>query len=146
MSSPFGIVFGLNHLIFPRKQVPCKFSLNLPLLGLGPSTGGVGTNLKLSNDKIAWIHSCLDLGPSSKVALSAKTCADFSCFLVSWGEKNRKKWFVSKNGMPTLWRKDYTKVPSNYTEFLYFCTIVYKSDTIMCSTINNSSSLWLSYL
>ncbi len=29
----------------------------------------LGTNLKLSTNKIAWIHSSLDHGPSSKVAL-----------------------------------------------------------------------------
>ncbi len=61
--------FGPNQLIFPPKQVPCRFSLNLPLFGLGPSFKGLGTNLKLSTNKIAWIHWSLDLGPSSKVTL-----------------------------------------------------------------------------
>jgi hypothetical protein len=50
----------------------------LPLFGLGPSSKGIGTNLKLSTNKIAWIHWSLDLGPSSKVALSFTTC--FSIF------------------------------------------------------------------
>jgi hypothetical protein len=47
-----GLFFGLNQLIFPPKQVPCRFSLNLPLFGLGPSFKGLGTNLKLLTDKI----------------------------------------------------------------------------------------------
>ncbi len=55
----------------PPKQVPCKFSLNLPLFGLGPSSKGLGTNLKLLTNKIAWINWSLDLGPSSKVALKS---------------------------------------------------------------------------
>ncbi len=43
----FLIFFGLNQLIFPPKQVPCRFSLNLPLFGLGPFSKDLGTNLKL---------------------------------------------------------------------------------------------------
>jgi hypothetical protein len=69
-SSPFSTVFlGPNQLIFSPKQVPCRFSLNLPHLGLGPLSKGLGTKLKLSTNKIAWIHWSLDLGPSSKVTL-----------------------------------------------------------------------------
>ncbi len=64
------LFFGPNQLIFPPKQVPCRFCLNLPLFDLGPLSKGLGTNLKLSTNKIAWIHWSLDLGPSSKVALS----------------------------------------------------------------------------
>ncbi len=64
------LFFGLNQLIFAPKQVPCRFSLNLPLFGLGPSSTGLGTHSKLSTNNIAWIHWCLGLGPSSKVALS----------------------------------------------------------------------------
>jgi len=30
------LFFSQNQLIFPPKQVPCRFSLNLPLFGLGP--------------------------------------------------------------------------------------------------------------
>jgi hypothetical protein len=57
-------------LIFPPEQVPCRFSLNLPLFGLGALSTGLGTNLKLLTDKIAWIHWSLHLGPSSKIAWS----------------------------------------------------------------------------
>jgi len=64
------LFFGLNQLIFPPKEVPCRFSLNLPLFGLGPLSKGLRTNLKLLTNKIAWIHWSLDLGPSSKVALN----------------------------------------------------------------------------
>jgi hypothetical protein len=46
----------------------------LPLFGLGPSSKGVGTNLNLLTNRIAWIHGSLDLGPSSKVTLSFTTC------------------------------------------------------------------------
>jgi hypothetical protein len=49
--------------------VPCRFSLHLPLIGLGPSSKGPGTNLKPLTNKIPWIHWSLDLGPSSKVSL-----------------------------------------------------------------------------
>ncbi len=54
----YGIALFLvwTKLIFPTKQVPCKFRLNLPLFGLGPSSKGLGTNLKLLTNKIAWIH------------------------------------------------------------------------------------------
>ncbi len=58
---------------FRPKQVPCRFSLSLPLFGLGPSSKGLGTNLKLPTNKIAWIHWSLDLGHSSKVALRRET-------------------------------------------------------------------------
>jgi hypothetical protein len=47
------LFFGLNQLIFPLKQVPCRFNLNLPLFGLGPLFKGLGTDLKLSTNKIA---------------------------------------------------------------------------------------------
>jgi hypothetical protein len=46
-----------------------SFEANCILFGLGPSFKGLGTNLKLSTNKIAWIHWFLDLGPSSKVTL-----------------------------------------------------------------------------
>jgi hypothetical protein len=49
--------------------VPCSFSLNLSLYGLEPLSKGLGTNLKLLTNKIAWIHWYKDLGPLSKVAL-----------------------------------------------------------------------------
>jgi hypothetical protein len=68
--SILALFFDPNQLIFPPKLVPCRFSLNLPLFGLGPSSIGLGINLKLSTNKIAWIHWSLDLGPSSKVALN----------------------------------------------------------------------------
>jgi hypothetical protein len=53
MSSPFGTVFWSKPMDFPSKQVPCSFSLNLPLFGLGPLFKGLGTNLKLLTNKIA---------------------------------------------------------------------------------------------
>jgi len=59
--SPFlALFFGLNQLIFPPKQVPCRFSLNLPLFGFRPSFKGLGINLKLLTNKIAWTHWSLD--------------------------------------------------------------------------------------
>jgi len=50
---PYSWFFGPNQLLFPPKQVPCRFSLNLPLFGLGPLSKGLGTNLKLLTNKIA---------------------------------------------------------------------------------------------
>jgi len=58
-----------TQLLKCKLGVPCRFSLNLPLFGLGPSFKGLGTNLKLSTNKIVWIHWSLDLGLSSKVTL-----------------------------------------------------------------------------
>jgi hypothetical protein len=49
--------------------VPCRFSLDLPLFGLGPSSKGHRSNLWLSSNRIALFHWTLDLGSSSKVAL-----------------------------------------------------------------------------
>jgi hypothetical protein len=68
--------FGSKPIIFLPKQVPCRFSLNLPLLGLGPLSKGLGTKLKLlGTNKIAWIHWSLDLeGPRLRSA--PKTWAD----------------------------------------------------------------------
>jgi hypothetical protein len=51
------------------KMVPCRFSLDLPLFGLGPSSKGHRSNLWLSSNRIALFHWTLDLGSSSKVAL-----------------------------------------------------------------------------
>jgi hypothetical protein len=61
-ASNFLLIFGIS------------FCLNMPLFGLGPSSKGLRTNLKLLINKIAWIHWSLDLGPSSKVTLSFTTC------------------------------------------------------------------------
>jgi hypothetical protein len=33
--------------------VPCRFSLNLPLFGLGPLFKGLGTDLQLLTNKVA---------------------------------------------------------------------------------------------
>jgi hypothetical protein len=74
-SSLLALFFGRSQLVFPPKQVSCRFSLNLPLFGLGPSSKGLGTNLKLSTNKIAWIHWSLDLGPSSEVTLRVQNYA-----------------------------------------------------------------------
>ncbi len=49
--------------------MPCRFSLNLRLLGGEQSSKGKGFNLWLSANRIALFHWTLDLGPSSKVAL-----------------------------------------------------------------------------
>jgi hypothetical protein len=52
-------------------MVPCKFSLNLPLFGLKPTSKARGSNLWLSTNRIALFQWTLDLGPSFKVALSS---------------------------------------------------------------------------
>jgi hypothetical protein len=74
------LFFGLTQLIFPPKQVPCRFSLNLSLFGLGPSSKSLGTNLKRLTNKIAWVHWSLDLGPLSKVALNILLCLTVGLF------------------------------------------------------------------
>jgi len=47
------VFFGRNQLIFPPKQVACRFSLSSPLCGLGQSSKGLGSNLKLLTNRIA---------------------------------------------------------------------------------------------
>jgi len=69
-NSPSSIVFWFEPIDFLSKTG--RFNFNLPLFGLGPSFKGLGTNLKLWTNKIAWIHWSLDLGPSSKVAFKAR--------------------------------------------------------------------------
>jgi hypothetical protein len=56
---------------FPSKMVPCKFSLNLPLSSLGPSSKAHGSNLWPSSNRISLFHWALDLRPSSKAALNS---------------------------------------------------------------------------
>jgi hypothetical protein len=51
-------------------MVPCRFSLDLPLIGLGPSSKGHGSNFWLSANRTALFHWTLDLRRLSKVALS----------------------------------------------------------------------------
>jgi hypothetical protein len=50
-------------------MVSCRFSLTLPLFGLGPSSKGRGSNVRLSTNRIALFHWTLDLRLSSKLAL-----------------------------------------------------------------------------
>ncbi len=47
------LILGSPNKELSPKQVTCRFSLNLPLFGLGPSSKGLGTNLKLLTNKIA---------------------------------------------------------------------------------------------
>jgi hypothetical protein len=47
-----GLFFGPHQLIFPPKEVPCRFSFNLPPFSLGPSSKALGSNWKLSTNKI----------------------------------------------------------------------------------------------
>jgi hypothetical protein len=47
------LYFWSNYLIFPPTQLSCRLSLNLPLFGLAPLSKWLGTNLKLSTNKIA---------------------------------------------------------------------------------------------
>jgi hypothetical protein len=46
---------GSKPIDFPFKMVPCKFSLDLPLVGLGSSSKGRGSNLWLSANRICSI-------------------------------------------------------------------------------------------
>ncbi len=62
-------VFWSKPIHFPSKMVPCRFSLDLPLFGLGPSSKGHGFNLWHSSNRIPLFHLTLNLKHSSKVAL-----------------------------------------------------------------------------
>ncbi len=68
--SPFYVFFFRFEAIdFPSKMVSCRFSLDLPLFGLGPSSKGLRSNLWLSSNRIDLFHWTPDLGLSSKLAL-----------------------------------------------------------------------------
>jgi hypothetical protein len=45
---------------FPSKMVPCRFSLDLPLFGLRPSSRGHGSDLWLSTNRIALFNCTFD--------------------------------------------------------------------------------------
>jgi hypothetical protein len=51
-------------------MMPCRFSLDLPLFGLGSSSKGHGSNFWLSANRTALFHWTLDLRRLSKAALS----------------------------------------------------------------------------
>jgi hypothetical protein len=61
--SPFSTLFWSEPIDFPSKTgAPCRFSLNLPLFGLGPSSKKPWDQFKsFWPNKIAWIHWSLDL-------------------------------------------------------------------------------------
>jgi hypothetical protein len=87
------LFFGVNQLIFPSKEVSCRFSLNLPFVGLGLSSKDLGTNLKLSTKKITWIHWSMDLGHSSQVALRVDNFT--VTFLQMWGDQMKIMDYVT---------------------------------------------------
>jgi hypothetical protein len=43
----FKLFFSPNQLVFPSQMMPCKLNHNLICVDLGPSSKGLGTNLKL---------------------------------------------------------------------------------------------------
>ncbi len=52
-----GFFFSLNQLIFPFKMVPCRFNLDLPLLGLGTLIlKTMGPIYRLVTNRIALFH------------------------------------------------------------------------------------------
>ncbi len=68
----FFFFFLFEPIDFPSKMVPCKFSLDLSLFGLQPSSKVHGSILWRSTNKIVLFHWTLDLGSSSKVAFSLR--------------------------------------------------------------------------
>jgi hypothetical protein len=70
------VVGGMESIDFHFQMMPCRFNLNLPLFDLGPShLKARGPIYSFSANRIALIHWTLDLGPSSKVALTLRTKA-----------------------------------------------------------------------
>ncbi len=57
---------ALETIDFPSKMVPCGFSLNLPLFGVGPSSKGSGSNLWLSAIRIIYFIGPRPLDPHLK--------------------------------------------------------------------------------
>jgi hypothetical protein len=66
---PMGQIGWIPKIDFPSQMVPCRFSLNSPLFGLGLSSKGRGSDIRLSSIGIALFHWTLDLAPSFKVTL-----------------------------------------------------------------------------
>jgi hypothetical protein len=96
---------------FPLKMVPCRFSLYLPLFGLGPSSKGQGSNLWLSLNRIAQFHWTPDLGSSSKVAFS-EVCWNHEHITIAywavyedtnWSWVHEKQPLQSASCMATIW-------------------------------------------
>ncbi len=68
----FWVFFRFEPIDFLSKSLQCRFSLNLPLFGLGPLSKCHGSNyLWLSSSRIALFHWTLSLAPSSKVMVNA---------------------------------------------------------------------------
>jgi hypothetical protein len=61
MSSILSPISWSKPICFPSKMVPCRFRLNLPLVGLGTSSWGYASNLWFSANRVALFHWTLDL-------------------------------------------------------------------------------------
>ncbi len=62
-------VFQFKPIDLPSKMVPCRFSLDLSLLGLGASSKNHGSDIWPSYNRIALCHWTSEHGLSSQVAL-----------------------------------------------------------------------------
>jgi hypothetical protein len=56
ISSPLSFFFWYGSIGFPSKMMPCKLNHNLICLGLGPSSEGLGINLKLLTNRNVQFH------------------------------------------------------------------------------------------
>jgi hypothetical protein len=64
---------------------PCRCRLDLPLLGLAPSSKGCGSNLWLLANIIVIFHWTMDLRPSSKVTLNTPNVIKLSQCGIAFG-------------------------------------------------------------
>jgi hypothetical protein len=98
--------------------------------GLGPSSKGLGTNLKLSTIKIVWILWSLDLGPSSKVAIIIKI------WLLGAGGRGKKVLNPSKSGdLLTYLLEPFFNSSSSSSLFQFVCVACgYKIGKSVCGT------------
>jgi hypothetical protein len=64
------LFFWSGPIGFPSKMMPCKLNHNLICLGLGPSSKGLATNLKLLTNRNVQFHWALLLGPLPRFALT----------------------------------------------------------------------------
>jgi hypothetical protein len=78
--------FWSEPIDFPSKMMACKFSLDLPSFGLGPSSKGHGSKLWLSSNRTVLFHWTLNLGPSSKVAMSLNQWSYYFMKVLHLGE------------------------------------------------------------
>ncbi len=96
------LLFWIIFYVFTHGK---RFSLNLLLLGLGHSSKGLGTNLKLETNKIAWIIGPWTLNPHLILCWSLK--------LQLWALSDQPLWLPFIATLSKLALKIINLLPTN---------------------------------